>query len=118
MSHGKICYVHLPSRNVGESSAFYQQVFGWSVRQRGDGRLAFDDGVGSVSGAWITGVEPAPEKGMLFYIMVDDAEATIKEIVSHGGKIIRSVGSDAPEITAYFSDPTGNIWGIYQEPVK
>jgi hypothetical protein len=36
------------------SVAFYRTVFGWSVRQRGDGSLAFDDGVGEVSGTWIS----------------------------------------------------------------
>ena len=50
--NGKICYLELPSRDIQESSSFYQAVFDWRVRTRGDGSIAFDDGVGEVSGTW------------------------------------------------------------------
>jgi predicted enzyme related to lactoylglutathione lyase len=44
--HGKICYIEIPATDLSRSVTFYRTVFGWSVRQRGDGSLAFDDGVG------------------------------------------------------------------------
>ena len=47
--------------------------------------------------------------------MVDDIEATIKLVTENGGTIVQPVGADAPEITARFSDPTGNILGLYEE---
>jgi uncharacterized protein len=40
---------------VGESAGFYEAVFGWNLRRRSDGEIAFDDGVGEVSGTWVTG---------------------------------------------------------------
>jgi hypothetical protein len=46
--------------------------------------------------------------------MVDDAAATIEMIVENGGEIVQPIGADAPEITAQFRDPAGNILGIYQ----
>ena len=45
---GKICYIELPATDIARSAEFYQKVFGWSVRKRGDGSTAFDDGVGEV----------------------------------------------------------------------
>jgi len=36
-------------------------------------------------------------------------------VVENGGKIVRPVGMDAPEITAWFSDPSENILGLYQQ---
>jgi hypothetical protein len=48
--------------------------------------------------------------------MVDDAEATVEAIVANGGEIVQRIGGDAPEITARFRDPGGNVIGIYQEP--
>jgi hypothetical protein len=39
-------------------------------------------------------------------------------IQANGGRIVQRVGADAPEITARFSDPAGNIFGLYQEPAK
>jgi hypothetical protein len=50
--------------------------------------------------------------------MVDSVVSTVKTIITSGGKLIQPIGVDAPEITARFSDPAGNIFGIYQEPVK
>jgi hypothetical protein len=44
--------------------------------------------------------------------------STVKAIISNGGKIVQPIGADAPEITARFSDPAGNIFGLYQEPGK
>ena len=50
-ANGKICYVELPATDVPRSVAFYQAVFGWTIRHRGDGQPAFDDSVGEVSGS-------------------------------------------------------------------
>jgi hypothetical protein len=46
--------------------------------------------------------------------MVNDAKATVEKILAHGGKIVQPIGGDFPEITAHFSDPAGNVLGIYQ----
>jgi predicted enzyme related to lactoylglutathione lyase len=116
--NGKICYIELPSRDVKESSDFYQSVFDWQIRRRGDGELAFDDGVGQVSGTWRIDRKPSSEIGMLVHILIDDIEVTIQKVKDHGGTIIQPVGLDAPEITAHFRDPSGNILGLYQEPSK
>ncbi len=113
-ANGKICYIEIPANNIARSAEFYGQVFGWKVRQRGDGSTAFDDGVGEVSGSWVLGRPPAMEPGLMVYIMVDSVEATIKLVVASGGVIVQPVGADAPEITARFRDPAGNVLGLYQ----
>jgi predicted enzyme related to lactoylglutathione lyase len=91
-------------------------VFGWTIRRRGDGSTAFDDGVGEVSGTWVTGRPPSAEPGLLLYIMVDSVAATIDAVVAHGGDLVQRIGVDAPEVTARFRDPAGNVIGLYQEP--
>ena len=116
IGNGKICYLELPAVDITASAAFYKEVFGWETRTRGDGALAFDDGVGEVSGSWVTGRPPSPQPGLLVYVMVDSVEATIEKVVAAGGKIVQEIGGDAPEITARFSDPAGNVLGLYQEP--
>jgi uncharacterized protein len=114
--NGKICYVEIPSIDVTRSATFYEAVFGWGIRKRGDGSTAFDDGVGEVSGTWVTGRPPSGQPGLLIYIMVDSVEATIDAVVANGGVIVQPIGGDAPEITARFRDPGGNVIGLYQEP--
>lgn len=116
--NGKICYVEIPATDVARSIEFYQKVFGWNVRRRGDGQAAFDDGVGEVSGTWVTNRPPSREPGLLLYIMVDSVAETIDAIVAQGGEVVQPIGADAPEITARFRDPGGNVIGLYQEPAR
>jgi predicted enzyme related to lactoylglutathione lyase len=116
LANGKICYIEIPALDVERSVEFYQAVFDWQVRRRGDGKPAFDDGVGQVSGTWVTGRPASSEAGLLIYIMCDSVAGTIDKIVAHGGEIVQPIGADAPEITARFRDPAGNILGLYQQP--
>ncbi len=117
-THGKICYVEIPASNVRRSADFYAKVFGWRLRQRGDGHVAFDDATGQVSGTWVTGRRAFGEPGLLFYVMVDSVEAAVDAVVAAGGEIVRPIGADAPELTARFRDPGGNVIGLYQEPPR
>ena len=117
LANGKICYVEMPATDVQRSADFYNNVFGWKIRRRGDGCTAFDDTTGQVSGAFIPGRPPASAPGLLLYIMVDSAAATVDAIVANGCEIVQPIGADAPEITARFRDPGGNVIGIYQEPI-
>jgi uncharacterized protein len=48
--------------------------------------------------------------------MVDSVAATIELVKANGGEIVQPLGADAPEITARFRDPGGNVIGLYQEP--
>jgi predicted enzyme related to lactoylglutathione lyase len=117
-ANGKICYVEIPAIDIRRSSGFYEKVFGWTIRRRGDGSTAFDDTVGEVSGSWVVGRPPSSQPGVLFYIMVDSVQATVDAVTAHGGQIVQAIGAHAPEITARFRDPAGNVIGLYQEPSR
>jgi uncharacterized protein len=117
-ANGKICYIELPAVDVKRSADFYAKVFGWQIRKRGDGALAFDDAIGEVSGTWVLGRPASPKPGLLVYIMVDSVAKTIDAVVASGGELVQPIGADAPEITARFRDPGGNVIGLYQEPSR
>ncbi len=116
LANGKICYIEMPATDIARSAEFYKRVFGWKIRKRGEGHIAFDDTTGQVSGTWILGRPPASAPGLLVYIMVDSVAATLDLIGANGGEIVQSIGADAPEITARFRDPGGNVVGLYQQP--
>jgi len=118
LTNGKICYIEIPAIDVRRSAEFYEKVFGWRIRQRGDGSIAFDDTTGEVSGTWVLGRTPATSPGLLIYLMVDSVSATIDAVIAHGGELVQPIGADAPEITARFRDPAGNVMGLYQEPSR
>jgi predicted enzyme related to lactoylglutathione lyase len=114
--HGKICYLEIPANDIDRSAGFYEAVFNWPLRDKGTENVAFDDGVGVVSGMWTLGRKPSLEPGLLIYVMMDSVADTVDKIIANGGNIVQPIGMDAPEITARFSDPFGNVLGLYQNP--
>ena len=115
LGNGKICYLEIPTTDVSRSVNFYRGVFEWKTRRRGDGSTAFDDSVGEVSGAWVTGRPPSPNPGLLIYVMVEDIRTTLDAVVRNGGRIVQPMAADSPERIARFADPDGNVLGLYQE---
>src|ERR1700682_1790418 len=107
LANGKICYIEIPATDIARSADFYRRAFGWQVRQRGDGHMAFDDTTGQVSGTWVLGRSPASVPGLLVYIMVDSVAATLDAIVAKGGEIVQPMGADAPRLTARLRAPAG-----------
>jgi predicted enzyme related to lactoylglutathione lyase len=114
--NGKVCYIEMPAADIDRSAEFYASVFGWRIRKRRNGATAFDDTTGEVSGTWVLGRKAFAEPGLLFYIMVDSVAATLDTVIAHGGVLVQPIGADAPEVTARFRDPGGNIIGLYQDP--
>jgi len=112
---GKICYIEIPAIDISQSARFYQQVFGWHIRQHDDGSTAFDDTVGEVSGMWVTGRPSSANPGLVVSIMVASAASTIEAIIAAGGEIVQPVNPDEREVYALFRDPAGNVLSIYQQ---
>ncbi|MDQ6636077.1 MAG: VOC family protein [Gemmatimonadota bacterium] len=117
MPHGKICYLEIPANRPEDSADFYGAIFGWKVRKRGDGELAFDD-TGGVSGTWVKESDRTPDERTRTYIMVDDIADALKRIEAKGGRVATprtAIGSGMGAF-AVFVDPVGNEFGLYEEP--
>jgi uncharacterized protein len=113
--HGKICYIQLPTLDIERSSRFYEEIFHWKIRRRGDGAISFDDTV-EVSGTFDTTRKAAADPGFVISIMVEDIRDTIAKIEAAGCEIVTPLGSHPTEQVAHFRDPGGNLMGLYQEP--
>jgi uncharacterized glyoxalase superfamily protein PhnB len=111
LASGKICYLQIPAADVELSSRFYAEAFGWELRRRGDGAVAFDDAVKEVSGSWVTGREP----GIMVHVMVADLDAALAAVRAAGGEVI-DADAEEHERVAHVRDPAGNVFGVYQEP--
>lgn len=117
MPHGKICYLEIPANTAEAAAAFYSRIFGWNVRERGDGNLAFDD-TGGVSGTWVKEDDRTPDERTRIYIMVDSIATTLEAIEASGGRVITPRTEIGPNMGAFavFADPVGNDFGLYEEP--
>ena len=117
MPHGKICYVEIPANRAEDSARFYSDIFGWKVRARGDGNLAFDDAAG-VSGTWVEEGDRTPDERTRTYIMVNSIAESLNRIEGAGGRVITPRTEIGPNMGAFaaFTDPVGNEFGLYEEP--
>jgi predicted enzyme related to lactoylglutathione lyase len=113
--NGKICYIELPATDVARSAEFYRHAFGWTIRRRGDGSTAFDDTTAEVSGTFVLDRAPSNPAGTIIFIMVADIVMTSEAIVDAGGEIVRPHDPAARDVCAHFTDPAGNVLGIYEE---
>jgi uncharacterized protein len=114
---GKICYIQIPAPDVDRADGFYETVFGWNIRRRSDGEVAFDDTAGEVSGTWITGRLPSSEPGLLIYVLVESVERTVDMMREAGGELVTPLTPQGEgEAFATFRDPAGNVLGIFQRP--
>jgi predicted enzyme related to lactoylglutathione lyase len=117
MTHGKICYLEIPAVTGEASAEFYSSIFGWKVRRRGDGEMAFDD-PGGVSGTWVKESDRTTDERTRTYIMVDVIADTLKQIQAAGGRVLtpRTEIGEGMGAFAAFADPVGNEFGLYEEP--
>jgi uncharacterized protein len=118
-THGKIVYLEIPAADVATSAVFYQQVFGWRTRRRGDGALAFDDAdTGAVSRAWRIGRPTQRDAGVLISLNLDDVADSVAAVVNAGGQVVQGVGGDPDELTTRCLDPAGYLLALYLEPIQ
>jgi uncharacterized glyoxalase superfamily protein PhnB len=115
LATGKICYLEIPASDVERSSRFYGDAFGWELRTRGDGAIAFDDAVKEVSGSWVTGRPPSAEPGIMVHVMVADLDDALAAVRAAGGEVLNDDAAPGERV-AHVRDPAGNVIGVYEQP--
>lgn len=117
MSHGRLCYVEIPAIDVEESAAFYEAVFGWKIRRQSPSQPRFTDPTGQLDGSFVVERPPSYDPGVLSYLLVDDLDETLDAVLAHGGEVLqpREPVDESGASHAFFRDPGGNLFGIYQE---
>lgn len=114
-----ICHLEFMSTNLGETTAFYEQIFGWSTTPMGDEYSIWHPG-GDAMGGGFTLKKPedvADAQRTIAYIEVEDIEATLTRIEEHGGKTAypKTRISEEHGFFAMFIDPQGNMLGLWSK---
>jgi len=110
---GGISYLRIPAEDSRRSAAFYEAVFGWSLRGDPDDP-SFDDGTGHVIGHFLTDLPVAGEAGVCPYIFVERVDETLEKVVAHGGAVVTAPYPEGDLWVATFRDPPGNVIGVWQ----
>ena len=100
-------------RDTGVAGQFYSSLFGWSTQQVGPALMADTGSKEGIAGHF-TALGHEPHHYTIFYVQVDDVVASLTKAVSLGGKMVVPK-IDIPTGTfAWFSDPDGNVIGLWK----
>jgi predicted enzyme related to lactoylglutathione lyase len=109
----QICHVEIGCRDREKTADFYSQMFEWTLNPDANG-IAIKTG-GDIGGH-ITALGHEPHNYTAFYVMVDDVSAALEKAVSLGGKtLVGPVPLPGAGTFGWFSDPEGNMVGVYAE---
>jgi len=112
---GGISYLRIPATDPQAAAAFYEAVFGWTVRRDREDP-AFEDGTGHVIGHFSVDHEPAAGRGVRPYVFVESVDQTLEKVVANGGEVVTEPYSKGDLVVAVFRDPVGNVVGVWQGP--
>jgi predicted enzyme related to lactoylglutathione lyase len=113
---GKIGWIELYSEDSEASAAFYEKAFGWNIRRddaMGD-YIMFTDAGGELGGGF---TKDAPKLGGGVYILSASIESSLEAVEAAGGATVRKRTPISEEIGSWasFSDPSGNIVGLFEQ---
>jgi predicted enzyme related to lactoylglutathione lyase len=97
---------------------FYSEAFGWQLGPAGDGPMEYSMVHMKESGGIDGGIGKALQGSghVTFYVAVDDANASLKQVERLGGKTIQPPIEVPGGVTfALFPDPEGHVVGLVKE---
>lgn len=116
MSKHPIVHIEFSTKDREESGKFYSELFGWKIDQMPEMNYAmFESGEG-VGGGLNPVTDEYPAGTVMVYIGTEDIEATLVKAESLGAKTIVPK-SEIPNMGWFgmFTDPTGNMIGLYTD---
>ncbi|TDD79813.1 VOC family protein [Actinomadura rubrisoli] len=104
-----------------EARAFYGDMFGWKFAAN-PGEPGYDlisyPGADQPSGGIARVPDPSGNHA-IFYVLVEDVDATCVQTEKHGGKVAVPAVTDPSGLRfAHLEDPAGNRFGIFKPPVS
>ncbi|MGH3968392.1 MAG: VOC family protein [Mycobacterium sp.] len=102
-------YFEVGTPDAGATSAFYGGLFGWQIGESGGYRMV-DAALG---GVWDT-AETGCGSWAIFYVQVDDVQASINKASELGAKVVVPFTDNGPLEFAHLQDPQGNRFGVWR----
>ncbi len=114
MSEHHIVHVEFSAQDLEATGKFFSELFGWEVVQMPEMNYATFDSGDNVGGGFNPVSESNPVGTVIVYVGTDDIDASLAKAESLGAKIIMPK-AEIPETGWFglFSDPTGNVIGLY-----
>jgi len=114
MPQHHIVHIEFSAQDLEASGKFYSDLFGWEIAQIPEMNYATFETGNNVGGGLNPVTDSNPVGTILVYINTDDIDASLAKAESLGAKIVMPK-SEIPDTGWFgiFSDPTGNMIGLY-----
>jgi predicted enzyme related to lactoylglutathione lyase len=111
-----VVYFEIGCKDRAKSDEFYAELFDWELR-REDMSTGVVPGEGGIGGH-IVSYGHEPHRHTIFYVDVDDLQATLDRAEALGGKtLVPPVEIPGNKGSfAWLADPEGNTIGLYKNP--
>lgn len=114
---GKINYIEMPSTNIEATKRFFKRTFGWSFVDYGQEYVAISD-AGLDGGFYKSDKISTTQNGSVLVVLYSsNLEQTKERVVLEGGEIVKDIFSFPGGRRFHFSDPSGNEFAVWSEPV-
>jgi predicted enzyme related to lactoylglutathione lyase len=111
-----VVHFEIGCRDTEKAKKFYGPLFGWEFQSYGPAAMVNPTAPGI--GGHINSLGHEPHHYVTFYVQVDNIQATLDHIAKLGGKTVVPP-QEVPGMGhfAWFSDPDGNVVGLWK-PIK
>ena len=115
--HEKINYVEFPCSNLDATQRFFEAVFGWRFTDYGPDYRAFD-GAGLDGGFYRSERRACADDGSALIVLYSGAlEQTRGKVEAAGGRIVKPVFGFPGGRRFHFTEPSGNEFAVWSEPL-
>ncbi|MBT1449958.1 VOC family protein [Glaciecola sp. XM2] len=111
--HHQIHYLEIPTKDIDASKVFFAEVFGWEFVDYGPEYTCFT-GQQIEGGFFLSSHSMHSESGSaLVVIYSDDLEASLQQVESAGGVIVKPIFSFPGGSRFHFVDTAGNEFAVW-----
>lgn len=110
----RVVHFEIGCRDANAASAFYRELFGWTVTDEGDSASIETGAPGGITGH-INTMQREPSNYTIFYVAVDDIEDAVLKAEALGGKTLLPIIPIPQGRFTWIQDVEGNTIGLIQE---
>lgn len=108
-----VVHFEIGCRDTEKTKKFYGPLFGWEFQQYGPSAMVSPTAPGI--GGHINSLGHEPHHYVTFYVQVENLQASLDQVAKLGGKTVVPP-QEVPGMGhfAWFSDPDGNVVGLWK----
>ena len=106
-----VVHFEIGCRDLNKTGDYYSKLFGWNITAAGPAHTV-NTGSGEGIQGHLTSLGHEPENYTIFYVEVQDVQASLNKATELGGKTIVGPVKIPTGTFAWFRDPEGNTIGL------